>query len=110
MWLSVLFIIEPLNAWLGNRSLLHSLSAGNWRPLLALWAGCLICGFFWEMWNFYSYPKWIYTVPYVDFGHIFEMPVVGYLGYLPFSLELYSIYHFITGFVTKNRNKNFIQI
>ena len=77
--------------WLGNRSLLQYTSKGDWRPVLALWFGCLICSFFWEMWNFYSFPKWVYRVPFVNFLHIFEMPMLGYLGYLPFSLELFEI-------------------
>lgn len=109
LWLSVYFILEPLNFWLGNRSLAHPLALGDWRPVVALWVGCLITSFFWEMWNFYSYPKWIYQVPFVDVLHIFEMPLLGYGGYLPFSLELFAIYHLITGFAGKKR-EGFIQI
>jgi hypothetical protein len=30
----------------------------------------------------------------VGFLKIFEMPVLGYLGYLPFALELYAMYWF----------------
>jgi hypothetical protein len=41
------------------------------------------------MWNFHSYPKWIYHVPGVGFAKVFEMPILGYLGYLPFAMELY---------------------
>ncbi len=50
----------------------------------------LFTGFFWEMWNFYSIPKWIYTIPYVDFWKVFEMPILGFGGYLPFGLIIYS--------------------
>jgi len=46
----------------------------------------IICGFFWEMWNFYSFAKWEYKIPFVDVFHIFEMPVLGYAGYIPFGL------------------------
>jgi hypothetical protein len=97
MWLSIFFMIEPINIWVGNRSLTDFTKNGDWRPVISLFLGVLLTGFFWEMWNFYSYPKWIYTVPYVNFGHIFEMPILGYFGYLPFSLELYALYHFIMG-------------
>jgi hypothetical protein len=38
------------------------------------------------MWNYYSYAKWIYTIPYVQRFEIFEMPLLGYAGYLPFGL------------------------
>ena len=82
---------------LGNRSLLRYTAAGNWRPHLALSLGCLICGFFWEMWNYYSYPKWIYDVPVVGFLRVFEMPLLGYLGYLAFAWELFALYHLLAG-------------
>lgn len=98
LWLSLYFIMEPVNVWLGNRNLVEATRRGNWRPILALWLGVLVTAFFWEMWNFYSYPKWIYTVPFVDFWHIFEMPLLGYGGYLPFALELHALVHFILGF------------
>jgi len=99
MWLSVFFMLEPVNIWLGNHSLSDFTKNGDWRPVISLFLGVLLTGFFWEMWNYYSYPKWIYTIPYFNFAHIFEMPVLGYLGYLPFSLELYALYHFVMGLV-----------
>jgi len=110
VWLSVYFIVEPINAWLKNRTLLTYLTAGNWQPILSLWCGCLICGFFWEMWNFYSYPKWIYHVPFFDFLRIFEMPLLGYLGYIPFSLELFALYHFITGIFKLLNIQDYVQL
>ncbi len=97
MWLSLVFILEPINVWLGNRSLVASTARGDWRPVLALCIGTLICGFFWEMWNYGSFPRWIYHVPWVDFLPIFEMPLLGYGGYLPFGLELFALYHLIAG-------------
>jgi hypothetical protein len=96
-WLSVFFIIEPINIWLGHHSLTKWTRQGDWRPIIALWLGVLVCAFFWEMWNYFSYPKWMYTVPWVNFLHIFEMPLLGYGGYLPFALELYAIYHLVAG-------------
>ena len=104
VWLSVYFILEPLNAWLKNPHLLRFTGRGDWRPVLSLWLGCLLCGFFWEMWNFYAFPKWIYHVPFVDFLRVFEMPLLGYLGYLPFSLELYALYHLLNRLFTGNRS------
>jgi len=97
VWLSIFFILEPINHVLGNRTLLARTSIGDWRPIVSLWVGTLICGFFWELWNYWSFPKWIYDVPFVGFGHIFEMPVLGYGGYLPFALELFALYHLFAG-------------
>ena len=28
---------------------------------------------------------WQYSLPYVDVLHVFEMPLLGYFGYLPFG-------------------------
>ncbi len=97
VWLSVYCIIAPVNVWLGHRSLGYSTAAGDWRPVFALWLGVLTCGFFWEMWNYFSFPKWVYHVPFIDFLHVFEMPILGYGGYIPFSLELFALYHLIVG-------------
>jgi hypothetical protein len=54
-----------------------------WLPALA----ALFCGFFWELWNVNSLAHWEYSVPFVQRFHIFEMPILGYAGYLPFGLE-----------------------
>ena len=110
VWMSMYFILDPINVWLKSKSLIHFTNKRRWQPVMALWTGCLICGFFWEMWNFYSYPKWIYKVPYVDFLHIFEMPALGYLGYLPFALELYALYHLIIRIIAPKSMRNYISI
>ncbi len=89
LWVSGVFLLEPLARWRGRRSLLDDLERGDWRPWVSLWAGGLLCGFFWEMWNVYSYPKWIYHTPGVGDPRLFEMPLLGYLGYLPFALEVF---------------------
>jgi|SRR5690554_1060017 len=97
VWVSVFLLIEPLNFKRGYDSVFKYLSHGNWQPVIALAVGGIMCGFFWEMWNYYSYPKWKYYLPGVNVLHIFEMPLPGYIGYLPFPLELLTIYNFVTG-------------
>lgn len=110
MWLSVYFILEPINLWMGNRTLAESVDRRDWRPLIALWLGALICGFFWEMWNYYSYPKWVYHVPFVDYLHIFEMPALGYGGYMPFAMELFALYHLLAGLVGWKKASDFVAL
>lgn len=97
VWLSVYFIMEPLNVWLGYPNLTRWTKCGDWHPVITLWIGVLMTAFFWEMWNYFSFPKWIYHIPWGDCCHIFEMPLLGYGGYLPFALELYAFYHLVTG-------------
>jgi len=95
LWGSVFFLAEPINAWRGRPALLGCLSSGDWRPVAALALGTLICGFFWELWNSWSYPRWTYRTPGVEFLHIFERPLLGFLGYPPFGLELYALMYLI---------------
>jgi hypothetical protein len=97
VWISIYFITEPLNVWLGNRSLTEGTRRGDWRAIFSLWLGVLLTAFFWEMWNYLAFPKWVYQVPFVGFLHVFEMPLLGYGGYLPFALELYALYHLVMG-------------
>jgi hypothetical protein len=40
------------------------------------------------MWNYFAMPKWYYTVPFFDYPKVFEMPLLGYFGYIPFGWEL----------------------
>lgn len=109
VWISIYFITEPVNIWLGNRNMARSTQHGDWRPVIALWLGVLLTAFFWEMWNFFAYPKWVYHVPWADFWHVFEMPLLGYGGYLPFALELFAIYHLVTGLLG-DKDQNYVQI
>jgi hypothetical protein len=104
MWLSLYFIFEPVNIWMGYRSMAEWTRRGDWRPIIALWSGVLLTAFFWEMWNFYSYPKWIYNISWGNWLHIFEMPALGYGGYLPFALELYALYHLVIGISGRPRD------
>jgi len=108
-WISIYCLLEPLNVWLGNRHLGRYTKDGDWRPVIALWLGVLLTAFFWEMWNYFSFPKWVYHIPWGQFGHVFEMPILGYGGYLPFALELYAMYHLITGLGGK-KEADYVQI
>lgn len=95
IWLSCVFLLEPLNYWFGGRSLLKQWEKGNWQRSCNLLLAGLICGFFWEFWNYWAKTKWIYTVPFFQYFKLFEMPVLGYLGFPPFAVECYVLYNFI---------------
>jgi len=101
VWISIFFLIEPMNIKLGFSSLLNYTEKGNWQSVISISVGCLICAFFWEMWNFYSYPKWIYHLPHVNAPKLFEMPLPGYIGYIPFSFELFALTSFVHGLLKK---------
>ena len=90
-WTSLVFVLEPINHWTKRPHFLQQLRTGDWRTVVSLAVGALVCGFFWEMWNYYSFPKWVYHTPGAEFWKIFEMPLLGYGGYVPFALELYAL-------------------
>lgn len=93
IWGWAFFTTVAVNLWLGKHTLLHHTARGDWRPVISLALGTLICGFVWELWNMYAYPKWVYDAPGVNFWHVFEMPLIGFIGYLPFGLELHALVH-----------------
>jgi hypothetical protein len=95
-WLSVYFILDPLARLAGARTVSMYAAEGNWGPVVNLALAGLICGWFWEMWNFLSMPKWVYTVPHVGFLKVWEMPLLGYGGYIPFAFEILAFYALVT--------------
>jgi hypothetical protein len=94
-WIALVLVFEPINSWTGRPYFLKELRNGDWRTVISLSFGALVCGFFWEMWNYYSFPKWTYHIPGLGFWRIFEMPLLGYGGYIPFALELYALKNFV---------------
>jgi hypothetical protein len=86
VWLGPLLLLCGLQQLLLGESLFAPLARGDWRPLLQPAAAGLICGFLWELWNYGSLAKWHYSIPYAQRFHIFEMPLLGYAGYLPFGV------------------------
>jgi hypothetical protein len=90
--------LEPFNYRFGARSLLKDLEDGNPRKIYLLLIAGLICGLLWEFWNFWSLSKWIYTVPFFEEVKGFEMPALGFLGFPPFAIQVYVMYHFISLF------------
>lgn len=95
VWISLAFILEPMNRWMRRPHLLEWLKDGDWRPVISLALGTLICGFFWEMWNEWSWPQWEYHTPGANILHVFKMPLPGYGGYIPFALELFALKNFL---------------
>lgn len=94
VWLSYVSVLDPVNALRGWPSITGDLARGDWRRLAGLLAGGAVCGVLWEFWNYWALSKWTYTVPYLGDVKIFEMPVLGYLGFPPFAVECWAIYVF----------------
>lgn len=95
VWLSFFFILDPINYMHKQPSVIAHLKDRNLSIPISLLIAGIILGFLWEFWNFLAIPKWTYDLPFIGFFKIFEMPIIGYLGYFPFSFELYAMYWFV---------------
>ncbi len=91
-WISVLLWFEGLNDRLALGSFSAMFRRGSYGLFVSLIISGAICGLLWEFWNFWAGTKWSYSVPYLPNVKLFEMPVLGYLGFMPFALECYLMY------------------
>jgi hypothetical protein len=95
IWGATFFLLDPFISLLGGRSLIQAWLEGERREHFCLLTAGLLCGLWWEAWNYPAAAKWVYTLPVANFGKVFEMPVLGYLGFLPFALECAVMYNFM---------------
>lgn len=97
VWLGFVLLLDPLNYWWGEKSIFKDWATGKRQTLYTLFASGLICGILWEFWNYWAKAKWKYTIPVAGNFKIFEMPAIGYLGFLAFACEVYVMYNFAGG-------------
>jgi hypothetical protein len=57
------------------------------------------------MWNSNSLNRWEYEIPYVHKFTIFEMPLLGYAGYIPFGLECVVVSDFVLRLLGLGRDR-----
>ena len=87
VWVGPLLVVISLRGLAGSSTIFSPLAIGDWRGIWVPALAALICGFFWELWNWKSLAHWEYAIPFVHRFQLFEMPLLGYAGYLPFGLE-----------------------
>jgi hypothetical protein len=102
VWIGTLAIFAGMLIRLNIWTPFTALAQGNWGPMILMALGTLFNGFFWEFWNYGSaHPVlpvtnpnyWIYDIPYVNVIHIHsEMPLLGYLGYMPFGIMAWVMF------------------
>jgi hypothetical protein len=102
VWMGWALVLEPLNLRAGRASWLGDLGRGDASRLTALLVSGAICGVLWEFWNYWALAKWTYTVPYLGHLKVFEMPVLGYLGFPPFALECYAMAVWLRGVIVRD--------
>jgi hypothetical protein len=92
VWLGFILLVDPLNARAGHESITGDWRGGRTARLVNLLIAGLLCGFLWELWNYWGGTKWIYNVPILPEVKIFEMPILGFGGFPPFAVECFAMY------------------
>jgi predicted flap endonuclease-1-like 5' DNA nuclease len=100
-WGSFVFLIEPWNRRHARRSFLRDLEAGEAGPFCRTLLAGFVCGVLWEAWNFWARTKWVYTVPVFEELKLFEMPLLGFLGFPPFAVESLVVLRFAQGWLQR---------
>jgi hypothetical protein len=100
LWLAPLLLLVGLHVRAARPGWWSELAAGDWRRAGSWALAAFVCGVCWELWNDHSAAKWTYTLPYADRAHVFEMPLLGYLGYFGFGLECCVATELILGWRT----------
>ncbi len=97
VWIGFIFVLHPVNSLTGRWSPFHEWANHRRARFLSLLAGGIGCGVLWEFWNYWAGAKWIYVFPILQESKLFEMPLLGYLGFPPFAVECFMIYDLISG-------------
>ena len=94
VWLGFIGVADPLNYRARRPSLWGDLTQGYRARLWALLLAGFVCGILWEFWNYWASAKWLYIFPILEQYRVFEMPVLGFLGFPAFALEIFTMYVF----------------
>ena len=91
LWISPMAVFLLVQFLMKEPCVLDSFSRGNWSLFIRFALASLVCGFCWETWNYFALAKWVYSVPWVHRFQIWEMPLIGFGGYLPFGVECAAV-------------------
>ena len=104
VWLGFVFL-DAINHQMGYPSFIGDLREGLRSRFYAFIVSGWICGWLWEFWNFWAAAKWHYIFPIFQHQKIFEMPALGYLGFLPFALDCFAMYVAANGLIARLSRK-----
>jgi len=79
-------------------SLIGDLERGEAGRIVRLLLGGAAIGLLWELYNSFARSRWIYTVPGLEGLKLFEMPLLGFVGFPVFALECWSVFHLLACF------------
>lgn len=105
VWVFPFLILDPFNSRMGWPSLWTEVAGRRWRSALVIGAAGLVCGFFWEFWNYWTAGvHWVYHIPaLVSHARLFQMPLLGYLAYPVFAASAYAFYQTVQHLLERSR-------
>ena len=94
VWVGPLILTTGALSLAGYWTPFHPVEKGDWTMIALFGISGFLNGIFWETWNGISHSTvnpvnpsfWRYEVPFIDVAKIFEMPVLGFVGYVPFGV------------------------
>ncbi|HXV63814.1 MAG TPA: DUF4332 domain-containing protein [Vicinamibacteria bacterium] len=92
VWGSLSLVLDPWNYRRGARSLLADWEGGRIQVPLRLLVAGFLCGLVWESFNFLAPQKWLYTVRGLEGMKLFEMPLLGFLGFPALAIDAFAMF------------------
>ena len=92
VWVGFVLLLDPLNYAWGGHSLLRDWEKGDLSVFWSFMAAGLVCGVFWEFWNYWATARWLYIFPILQGWKIFEMPLPGFFGFPAFAVECFAMF------------------
>lgn len=92
VWVGFVLLLDPVNYAWGGHSLLRDWEKGDSSLFWNFMAAGLVCGVFWEFWNYWAAARWLYIFPILQGWKIFEMPLPGFLGFPAFAVECFVMF------------------
>lgn len=92
VWVGFVFLLDPINSRVGLPSFIGDFDQGRRSRFYSFLISGFVCGWLWEFWNYWAAAKWHYIFPILQGWKVFEMPIPGFLGFLPFALECFTMY------------------
>jgi len=96
IWGSFTFLVDPWNYRRGARSVLADFEARRWGFVARVFIAGLVCGLVWESLNFFAPQKWIYTVRGLEEFKLFEMPLLGFLGFPALAFDCLAAWSLVS--------------
>lgn len=92
VWGGLWATVDLVEVRAGGPSFLAEMERGRYRNLVGWLLAGAVCGLVWEFWNSFALCKWIYTVPGLEQQRLFEMPLLGFLGFVPFAAMTWRLF------------------